>query len=102
MTDLFRDPSPDELQSYSALVGTRISIWWDGDNVFYPCKVVEFDDVAKQHVVKYDNDENGSLSSEILGNQPWKVWEGTDEEFDAYNDTNKMQQIVRKLTFLQL
>ena len=41
------------------------------------------------HVVKYDNDEKGALSPELLSKQPWKIWNGSDEEFDAFNDAQQ-------------
>ena len=41
------------------------------------------------HLVKYDNDEEGPLSPELLSKQPWKIWNGSDEEFDAYNEAQQ-------------
>ena len=87
--DKFRDPSPEEAAATTALVGHRINIWWDGDNVFYPCKIVAFNEEDNKHSVRYDNDEEGAISPELLTAQPWKIWDGSAEEFDAYNEAQQ-------------
>ena len=87
--DKFREPTAEEAVATTALVGHRINIWWDGDNAFYPCKIVAFNEEDKMHLVKYDNDEEGPLSPELLSKQPWKIWNGSDEEFDAYNEAQQ-------------
>jgi hypothetical protein len=86
MSASFRDPTPEEAASSGEiLVGRRISLWWDGDEVFYPCKVISFDSNSDIINVKYDNDDSGPICEERLGNQSWKIWTGTDEEFEVYN-----------------
>lgn len=89
MSSHFRDPTPDELAASAGdLVGRRISLWWDGDEVFYPCKVVSFDESTGVINVKYDNDDAGPICEEKLENQAWKIWTGTDEDFEVYNREN--------------
>ena len=87
--DKFRDPTAEESAATTALVGHRIQIFWDGDSKFYPCKIVAYNEEDNMHVVKYDNDEKGALSPELLSKQPWKIWNGSDEEFDAFNDAQQ-------------
>ena len=91
--DQFRDPTADELVATNELIGHRINIWWDGDFVFYPCKITGYQEEDNMHLVKYDNDDTGPMYPELLSKQPWKIWNGTDEEFDAYN--NVVQQNKR-------
>ena len=97
--DLFRDPTPDELISTIELIGHRINLWWDGDLIFYPGKITGYQEEDKMHLVKYDNDPTGPIYPELLTKQPWKIWNGTDEEFDAYNtivQQNKPKEEARK------
>jgi len=85
MASKFVEPSPEEKSATRALIGRRVNIWWDGDQVFYPAKVVDFQDTDGAHLVKYDNDDEGAVCPEILNTQPWQIWDGSDEEFEAYN-----------------
>ena len=98
MASKFVEPSHQERSSAPrSLVGRRISIWWDGDNVFYPAKVVDYQESDGAHVVKYDNDDGGALTAEILSTQQWQIWDGSDEEFDAYNQVH--QQVISRRVF---
>ena len=83
--DRFIDPTPEEQEATHGLIGRRINIWWDGDQVFYPGKIVGYQDADNMHQLKYDNDDEGPVCTEQLSKQPWKIWNGNDEEFDAYN-----------------
>jgi hypothetical protein len=83
--DLFIDPSPAEKVATDGLIGRRVNIWWDGDNVFYPGKIVGYQSTDGAHQVKYDNDDEGPVCAEQLSKQPWKLWSGTEADFDAYN-----------------
>jgi hypothetical protein len=85
MADLFCEPSAAQQVAKSGLVGKRISLWWDGDAVFFPAKVIAFDAAANVHSVRYDNDDTSELYPEILSRQPWKIWSGNEEDFKAYN-----------------
>jgi hypothetical protein len=85
MSDLFCEPSAEEKSAVGDLTGKRISIFWDGDSVFFSAKIVNFDKAANVHNVKYDNDDTGDLYPETLDKQPWKIWTGTEQEFSAYN-----------------
>jgi hypothetical protein len=97
MSASFRDPTAEEVASSGeSLVGRRISLWWDGDQVFYPCRVVSFDSNSGIINVKYDNDDGGPICEERLENQAWKIWSGTDEEFEVYNQ-EKIQVLQYKI-----
>ena len=85
----FVEPSAAEKTATEGLVGRRVNIWWDGDQVFYPCKIVGYQKEDGKHQVKYDNDDDGPICSENLSTarHPWKIWDGDDQEFSAYNKT---------------
>ena len=85
MADLFCEPSAAQQVAKSGLVGRRISLWWDGDAVFFSAKVIAFDTAANVHNVRYDNDDTSELYPEVLSKQPWKIWNGNEEDFKAYN-----------------
>jgi hypothetical protein len=54
-------------------VGCNISIFWDGDNVFYPCTVVRYDTETDKFAVRYVNDETNEESIEDLQTSKWQV-----------------------------
>ena len=85
MADLFCEPSAEQLVATAGLVGKRISLWWDGDAIFFSAKVVDFDAAGNTHNVRYDNDDTYELYPETLNKQPWKIWTGSEDEFRAYN-----------------
>ena len=85
MADLFSEPSAEQRAARSGLIGKRISLWWDGDAVFFPAKVIDFDETANIHNVRYDNDDTHELYPETLSKQPWKIWNGGEEDFKTYN-----------------
>jgi hypothetical protein len=89
MADRFVDPSPAEKVATMGIVGRIVSIWWDGDNVFYPGKVVGYQKNDGKHQVMYDNDDKGAVSKEKLSKQPWKIWDGEEEEYAAYKKAQK-------------
>ena len=85
MADLFCEPTAEQLTSTVGLTGKRISLWWDGDAVFFSAKVVDYEAAGNVHNVRYDNDDTYELYPETLSKQPWKIWTGSEEEFRAYN-----------------
>lgn len=95
MADLFSEPSAEQRAAKSGLIGKRISLWWDGDAVFFPAKVIDFDEKAGIHNVRYDNDDTHELYPETLSKQPWKIWSGGEEDFKTYN---KIKVEVTKMT----
>ena len=90
----FFPPRAEENNATRALVGRRISIYWDGDRVFFPAKVLDYRDSDGKHVVKYDNDADGDVYDELLRGQKWRIWRGTDAEFDAFNEEGALLQPV--------
>lgn len=85
MADLFCEPSAELLVSTTEIIGKRISLWWDGDAIFFSAKVVDYDATASVHNVRYDNDDTYEIYPETLSKQPWKIWGGNEDEFRAYN-----------------
>lgn len=86
MADLYRFPTREEKQFGQELVGKKITIYWDGDNVFYPCTVIEFDSSNGKFNVEYEENSDGEKYSEDLKTSTWKIWAGTEEEYAIERD----------------
>ena len=81
-TSAFRECADEEKSSGDDLVGRIVSIFWDGDDEYYPCEVTSYNDSSKEHTVVYfDGNEK---SSEVLSEVKLKLWSGTKSEFNAY------------------
>lgn len=103
----FRDLSESERinMANKSLVGHHISIFWDGDSVFYPCTVKSYDENSGKHMVLYLNDESGELYDEDLRNSKWRLWEGTEEDFARFgvhdgshsSDTSRANKASKKV-----
>jgi hypothetical protein len=63
------------------LISKRISVYWDGDNVYYPCLVKKYISSSDKHMVVYENDFSGKEYPENLRKQYWKIWTGSEEEY---------------------
>lgn len=83
MSVLYRLPTAEEKAQKHELVGKRISIFWDGDNVYYPGLVTAYDANGDNFSVVYDEGNPGEVYTEDLRNGTWKIWSGTDEEYAA-------------------
>lgn len=83
MTDAYRFPSRDEKLLGQELIGKKITIFWDGDNVFYPCTVTGYDGSNGKFTVEYEENSSGEKYTEDLKSSTWKIWAGTDEEYAA-------------------
>lgn len=96
----FREPTEDEKSTRGAkFVGLIISIFWDGDNAYYPCEVTGYESSTKHHQVKYFNaeSEEEANATEDLSNTPWKLWSGTkDQFFSAHPSAAKNRQSLIK------
>ena len=79
--DKFEIPTAEQQLGGEALVGKKISIYWDGDAAFYPCQVTKYDAVRDKYQVLYENDSSGIAYDENLSKSVWKIWTGTDEEY---------------------
>lgn len=77
----FEFPNQAEINWGPELVGRHISIFWDGDQVYFPCTVVKFDDQRDKIHVLYENDPTGRKYVESLRRTVWKLWKGTEEEY---------------------
>lgn len=74
MSIKYRVATPEDFQKLGAeFVGVKISIFWDGDNVYYPCTVVRYDSEKDEFFVKYDSDKGDVEHCEDLRNGKWKV-----------------------------
>lgn len=81
MADKYRIPSAEEKQLGQELIGKKITIFWDGDNVFYPCIVTEYDATNDKFGVVYEENSTGEKYTEDLKSSAWKIWAGTDAEY---------------------
>lgn len=80
----FEKPSLQEVYGGEGLIGKKIAILWDGDKVFYPANIIRYDPSTQAYTVCYHKDDSGSEYAENLKKTVWKVWRGSDEEFEAY------------------
>lgn len=71
--DGFEVPSSLEASWTEELVGHRITIFWDGDNAFYPCLVVRYHPMKDKFSVRYENDDSGVEYLENLRKASWKI-----------------------------
>lgn len=80
----FESPSATERSYGAELVGSLIVVFWDGDNVYYPAKVVSYENEQDKFNVLYENDDSGGLYSEDLRQSVWKIWRGSHEQMQQY------------------
>lgn len=44
--------------------GTRLEVWWDGDKVFYACRVAGYDAATGKHALEYDDGDTDEVHLE--------------------------------------
>lgn len=98
--EYFTDPTPEEVSSGPTLIGNIINIFWDGDNVFYPAKVIRYDQGANTYWVLYENDATGQEYEENLSKSQWKIWRSTEEEFHKAFPPEVSDSLLYKLYFM--
>lgn len=76
---MFRLPKPHEKLWKHELIDKKINIFWDGDNVFYPCQVIGYNEIDDKHIVLYENDDTGEKYEEDLNSNAWEIWDVTIE-----------------------
>lgn len=81
MTDFYEVPSAEDINSNERLVGSRITVYWDGDDAFYPCRVMSYDKMQDRYIVLYENDPSQVRYPEDLKKSTWKLWKGSDEDY---------------------
>lgn len=81
MSDQYRLPTSEEKLLKSELIGRKVSIFWDGDDVFYPGTVTGYDAARDSFSVVYDENSSGEVYTEDFKTTTWKLWCGTDEEY---------------------
>lgn len=84
----FRNPTKEERSGDERLVNQRIAIYWDGDNVYYPGRVVSYNAEAATAQVLYENDESGEQYEESLAEVRWLLW---DESAENHPDCDKSE-----------
>lgn len=102
MEDGFETPSPAELQWTDDLVGHRISIFWDGDQYFYPCLVTRYDANRDRFFVLYENDASNLEYVENLRKAAWKICRRTarlapeliPHQVNAFSDSSTCVMLV--------
>lgn len=80
----FESPSATERAYGVELVGQFVGIWWDGDNVFYPARILSYEPEQDKFTVLYENDDSGGQYSEDLHQSVWKIWRGSYEQMQEY------------------
>ena len=77
----FRDVTKEDKSSGDKLINKIISIYWDGDKIYYPCEILSYDSNSNIYNVKYfgGNEED----NENLVKTKWRLWTGTKDEFLA-------------------
>ena len=83
---IYRDPTTEEKGAGDSIKGCHIEIFWDGDNVYYPGRVLGYDPTTDKHIVLYDGEPEGSEYLEDLRTSVWRIWDPstmTDEEVAA-------------------
>lgn len=90
---MFRFPNEDEKRFQRELIGSKIEIYWDGDDIFYPALVTEFNDITGLHTVLYDNDDTNETYVEDLSSSIWKLFDesATDEIAEDKNNVRYSQ-----------
>ncbi len=91
----YRDPTYQERMSRHGLVGSQVTIFWDGDCVYFPAKVVAFDESTRCYRVVYLSDlglnprpeYDEDLANVNKTNLLWKIWCGTNNSSDVVRKT---------------
>lgn len=83
---IYRDPTEEEKSGGDSLKDCYIEIYWDGDNLYYPGRVLGYDPTTDKHLVLYDGECEGSEYLEDLRSSVWRIGDPstmTDEEVAA-------------------
>lgn len=91
----FRDATEEERNLREQLVGRRVSIYWEGDSVFYPGKVVDYDEMNQLYKVQYDEGDEPPYDEDLSNLPRWMIFEGTEADYTAF-----VQQKVNFDSFL--
>ena len=80
MSSNYRLPTSEEKQLGQGLVGSKIEIFWDGDNVYYPCVITGYEKDQGKYSVVYEGDDTGDKYVEDLKVSTWRIWGGSEGE----------------------
>lgn len=81
--NLYGRPTSEEQSSGHGLVGARISIYLQYEKKCYPCRVLKYIPDRQTYEVLYEEDDSQEVYEEDLRSTSWKVWRGTDAEYQA-------------------
>ena len=80
----YRNPTDAELLT-SLEIGTRIAIYWDGDDEYYPCTITGIVDIDgsnhHKYTVLYEEDDSELHYEEDLSKSKYMIWSGTEEQY---------------------
>lgn len=95
----FRCPTFEERTNKADLIGRRIEIFWDGDNVYYPASVKSYDVETGVFHVKYENDPGGDDYEENLDSTNWNIWDGPITQETLVNNKTYAERFHEKKYF---
>ena len=93
----FREPTEDEKSARGAkFVGLILSIFWDGDDAYYPCEVTGYDATSLQHTVRYfnANNEDEAKATEDFSSTLWKIWPGSKDQYLSLHPETKVSPTI--------
>jgi hypothetical protein len=96
MIRTYRALSEEEKVSGPKLIGSKIAIFWDGDDLFYPGTVTAFREETNTHLVKYDTGENDEVYEESTRDSVWLI-EDTEASEIQFPSDYKVDEISIKL-----
>lgn len=91
----YRELSEAESYLTPLAVGTRIAIYWDGDDEYYPCRVTSIVDGPRhKYTVLYEEDDTELQYEEDLEKSKYLIWSGTDEQYSKERLTARTVRYV--------
>eukprot|EP00903_Cladosiphon_okamuranus_P009406 g8970.t1 len=88
----------------SALVGSRVRIWWDGDRVWYEGSVVGYNSATAKHELVYDGVDTDVYVEDLeSGSQEWEIQRQVEGGRSASNaDAESGGSALRKSKYLDM
>ena len=71
---MFRAPSDRERRNGKELIGKKVQIYWDGDNVYYAGIVMAFTPGDEEGAYKVQYTDR-KIHKENLGASDWLIWD---------------------------
>lgn len=90
----FQEPTDAQKAALTSIVDHIIEIFWDGDDVYYPCTVLSVN--GDNNVsVRYFGDSEDPADENLLESK-WRIWNGRKDVFVKKYETEK-KVMLRKL-----